>query len=159
MVLFSSFLSFVTSFLSLISIYSSSTLTRDVTYPQKTRALLICVESNDLWIICWFKKIKTNKGSTLCEQFMLFALVRLRFFVYLFFDCLGFLTWLQRDDLEDPCVFHTQLTKQLNLIALMGIVLFRANLICMVFFLFFFVTKCEIEFSLLHMWYARLVSP
>lgn len=57
-------------------------------------------------------------------------------------------SWLQGYGLEegtDPCVFYTQLTKLLNLIALLGIILFCGKLtlfllICVVFliYLFFF---------------------
>ena len=83
-----------------------------------------------------------------------FVSAQLSFLFFLrvrFFDCLNLTffssSWLQGYGLEegtDPCVFYTQLTKLLNLIALLGIILFCGKLtlfflICVVFlFLFFF---------------------
>lgn len=77
----------------------------------------------------------------------------------------SFLTWLQGYGLEegtDPCVFHTQLTKRLNLIALLGIILFCGNLtlffnLCS--FFFFYRDKILWDWIFLwHMWHARQVS-
>lgn len=83
-------------------------------------------------------------------------------------DCLNiwFLTWLQGYGLEegtDPCVFYTQLTKLLNLIALLGIVLLCGDLtlffdLCSFFFSSFMIKCCEIEFFCGTMWHARQVS-
>lgn len=79
-------------------------------------------------------------------------------------------SWLQGYGLEegtDPCVFYTQLTKLLNLIALLGIILFCGKLtlfllICVVFLIYFFffslmIKCCEIDFFLWHMWHAGQV--
>lgn len=99
-------------------------------------------------------------------HYFFLAFFRFSFFFCMRFNCLNitFLTWLQGCGLEegtDPCVFYTQLTKLLNLIALLGIILFCGNLT-----LFF--DLCSFSFScdkmlwdwifLWHMWHARKVS-
>lgn len=83
-----------------------------------------------------------------CRQCFLFPLS----FQCTCFDCLNitFLTRLQGYGLEegtDPCVFNTQLTKLLNLIALLGVILFCGNLtlffdLC---FYFCFIDKNVVE--------------
>lgn len=80
------------------------------------------------------------------SSYFVVAFIQLIVLFTYFFDCLNItlLTRLQGYDLvegTDPCVFYTQLTKLLNLIALLGIILCCGNLtlffnLCFSFFFY-----------------------